>query len=55
MARLSSELSVDEVLGSRGVIAEYIPGFQTRKAQLDMAELIHSCIEKQESHGHQQV
>jgi ATP-dependent DNA helicase DinG len=50
MARLSSELSVDEVLGSRGVIAEYIPGFQTRKAQLDMAELIHQCIEKKESH-----
>lgn len=48
MARLAVELTVKDVLGQNGVIQQYIPGFQSRKNQLAMAELIHQSIENNE-------
>ena len=50
MAKLATELSVDDVLGSEGVIQQYIPGFQARSSQLAMAELIQQSIRQKESH-----
>jgi ATP-dependent DNA helicase DinG len=48
MAKLASELTVNEVLGEDGLIEKFIPGFQPRKSQLEMAELIvHSIQQKQ--------
>ena len=44
MARLASQLSVDDVLGKHGIIEEFIPGFQPRQSQLEMANLIHQAI-----------
>ncbi len=48
-ARLASELDVDAVLGEQGIIAEHIPGFQPRQAQIDMARQIAEAIESGES------
>ena len=50
MAKLASELNVDDVLGSDGVIKQYIPGFQARESQLAMAQVIQQSIANQESH-----
>ncbi len=44
MAKLASELSVQDVLGDDGVIKQYIEGFQARESQLAMAELIAQSI-----------
>jgi len=44
MAKLASELNVNDVLGEDGIIKQYIPGFQARESQLAMAELIQKSI-----------
>ncbi len=49
MARLASELDVDAVLGEQGIIAEHIPGFQPRQAQIHMARQIAEAIERGEN------
>lgn len=49
MVKLSSELSVDDVLGDQGIIQQYIPGFQPRKSQIAMARLIKDAIENGQS------
>lgn len=48
MAKLASELTVNDVLGSEGIIKQYIPGFQSRDSQLAMAELIQQSIADRE-------
>ena len=50
MAKLASELSVEDVLGESGIIQQYIPGFQPRASQLGMAQLIQQAITDHESH-----
>ncbi len=50
MAKLATELSVDDVLGADGVIQQYIPGFQPRASQLAMARLIEQAIADKHSH-----
>ncbi|MBC8212503.1 MAG: ATP-dependent DNA helicase [Gammaproteobacteria bacterium] len=50
MAKLAVELNVAEVLGTDGIISQYIPGFQARSSQLAMAELIQNAIEHRQSH-----
>ena len=40
MAKLATELNVDDVLGKDGIIQQYIPGFQARDSQLALS-LIH--------------
>ncbi len=49
MGQLSTELNVGSVLGSDGVIGEYITDFQPRASQLGMAELIDEAIALGES------
>ena len=49
MAKLASELTVQQVLGEDGIIQQYIPGFQPRPSQLGMAELIHQSINDHKS------
>jgi ATP-dependent DNA helicase DinG len=44
VVRLASELDVDAVLGEQGIIAEHIPGFRPRQAQIEMARLIAEAI-----------
>jgi ATP-dependent DNA helicase DinG len=48
MAKLASELTVKDVLGSEGIIEQFIPGFRTRQSQLEMAELIHESIQQKQ-------
>ncbi len=49
MVKLASELDVDAVLGEQGIIAEHIPGFRPRQAQIEMARQIAEAIEQGES------
>ena len=49
MGELATELNVDSVLGSDGVIAEHIDDFQPRSSQLGMAHLIDEAIALGES------
>ena len=35
-----SSLSIENILGSDGMLSRYIPGFETRSSQLEMARLI---------------
>ena len=49
MGELATELSVDSVLGSDGIIAEHIDDFQPRSSQLGMAHLIDEAIALGES------
>ena len=49
MAQLANELDVAAVLGSDGVIGEYISDFESRASQLAMAELIAEAIALGES------
>ncbi len=49
MVRLASELDVEAVLGEQGIIAEHIPGFRPRQAQIDMARRIAEAIDAGES------
>ncbi len=49
MAKLATELNVNDVLGSEGIIKQYIPGFQARDSQLAMAELIQQSISSREN------
>ncbi len=50
MAELASDLDIDAVLGSEGIIRHQIPAFSVRESQLRMARLISDCIDKQQSH-----
>ncbi len=50
MAKLASELEVNDVLGEQGILQQYIEGYQTRESQLKMAELIMQCIRQGENH-----
>ena len=50
MGVLSTELDVDAVLGSDGIIKQEIVDFRPRQSQLEMSRLIHSGIAKGESH-----
>jgi ATP-dependent DNA helicase DinG len=50
MGVLSTELDVDAVLGSDGLIKQEIVDFRPRQSQLEMSRLIHSGIAKGESH-----
>ncbi len=50
MAKLASELNVEDVLGKEGVIRQYISGFQFRESQLEMAQLIEMAILKEQNH-----
>ena len=49
MAKLANELDVAAVLGTDGVIGEYISDFESRASQLAMAELIAEAISLGES------
>ncbi len=49
MGELAAELNVESVLGSGGIIGEYIDDFQPRASQLGMAELIDEAIALGES------
>ena len=49
MAKLANELDVAAVLGTDGVIGEYISDFESRASQLAMAELIAEAIALGES------
>ena len=49
MARLAGELDVEAVLGSGGIIGEYVADFEPRASQLGMATLIDEAIALGES------
>ena len=49
MAKLASELSVEDVLGADGIIQQHIPGFQPRASQLAMAKLIEQSISEEQN------
>ena len=49
MGALATELDVEAVLGSDGVIGEHIDGFEPRSSQLGMARLIDEAIALGES------
>ena len=49
MSALANELDIDKVLGADGIIREQIPGFVSRKSQLEMASLIHQSIDSGKS------
>ena len=49
LGELATELNVDSVLGSDGIIAEHIDDFQPRTSQLGMAHLIDEAIALGES------
>ncbi len=49
MARLASEIDVNDVLGEDGIIKQYIAGFQPRQSQLAMAQLIEQAIAEKQS------
>ena len=51
MAKTAKELTVSKVLGEKGIIAEFIPGFQPRESQLAMAELIEQAIQQQQHYA----
>jgi ATP-dependent DNA helicase DinG len=50
MGVLSTELDVDSVLGTDGIIKQEIADFRTRQSQLEMSRLIDKGIENGESH-----
>ena len=47
---LSTDLDVDSVLGTDGIIKQEIADFRTRQSQLEMSRLIDKGIENGESH-----
>ncbi len=49
MGELANELDIDAVLGAEGIIRDQIPGFCSRKSQVEMAQLIAESIENRES------
>lgn len=49
MAKLASELSVEDVLGDQGIIQQHIAGFQPRQSQIAMAQLIRDSIVNEQS------
>jgi len=49
MARLSTELDVEAVLGEAGIIGEMIPNFNPRESQIKMARVIEEAIQLGES------
>ena len=50
MTELASELDVDAVLGTNGIIREQIADFNPRQSQLEMARLIVDAIDKRQGH-----
>lgn len=51
MAKLASELKVEDVLGVQGIIAQFIPGFKPRNSQLEMANLINDAIKHDKNYA----
>ncbi|MDJ0881285.1 MAG: ATP-dependent DNA helicase [Gammaproteobacteria bacterium] len=51
MAKTAKELTIQQVLGAEGIIAEFIPGFQPRDSQLSMAELVEQAIQQHQNYA----